>query len=72
MCVSMSMCVNVCVMVTFRVQQLGETQVLLGQVEGILQVVVGVGLLQLIEVDQVGSEEDQRGKRSLNADNPSE
>ena len=42
---------------TFRVQQLGEAQVLLGQVEGVLQVVVSVGLLQLVKVDQIGSEQ---------------
>lgn len=31
-----------CVLLTFRVQQLGEAQVLLSQVEGILQVVVSI------------------------------
>lgn len=38
---------------TFWVQKFGETQVLLGQVEGVLQVVVSVGLLQFVEINQV-------------------
>lgn len=38
---------------TFWVQEFGETQVLLGQVEGVLQVVVSVGLLQFVEINQV-------------------
>lgn len=41
---------------TFRVQQFGEPQVLFSQVEGILKVVVSVGLLQLVKVDQIRSE----------------
>lgn len=41
---------------TFRVQQFGEAQVLFSQVEGILKVVVSVGLLQLVKVDQIRSE----------------
>lgn len=40
---------------TLGVQELGQAQVLLGQVKGVLQVVVGVGLLQLVKVDQVWS-----------------
>lgn len=38
---------------TFGVQQLGQPQLLLGQVEGVLQVVVRVTLLQGLEVQQV-------------------
>lgn len=41
---------------TFRVQKFGEAQVLLGQVEGVLQVVVSVGLLQFVEINQVWPE----------------
>lgn len=41
---------------TFRVQKLGESQVLFSQVEGILKVVVSVGLLQLVKVNQIRSE----------------
>lgn len=40
---------------TFRVQQFGETQVLLGDVEGLLQVVCRIGPSQFVELDQVGS-----------------
>ena len=42
--------------VTLGVQQLGDAQVLLCQVESVLKVVVSVRLLQLIEVDQIGPE----------------
>lgn len=38
---------------TFGVQEFGEPQVLLRQVEGVLQVVVSVGLLQFVEINQV-------------------
>lgn len=38
---------------TFWIEEFGETQVLLGQVEGVLQVVVSVGLLQFVEINQV-------------------
>lgn len=50
--------------VTFRVQQLGQAQVLFSQVEGILQVVVSVGLLQLVKVDQIRPERDKRTRWS--------
>lgn len=53
---------------TLGVQQLGESQVLLGQVEGILQVVVSVWFLQLVKVDQVRSEKEQK-VRALNKTN---
>lgn len=38
---------------TLRVQQLAEPQLLLGRVEGLLQVVGSVGLGQLVEVDEI-------------------
>lgn len=38
---------------TLRVQQFSEAQVLLGQVEGVLQVVVNVGLLQLVKINEI-------------------
>lgn len=57
MCVSVSLFMHRCVLLTFRVQQLGEAQVLLSQVEGILQVVVSIWFLQLVIVYQVWSEE---------------
>lgn len=41
---------------TFRVKKLGESQVLFSQVESILKVVVSVGLLQLVKVNQIRSE----------------
>lgn len=44
--------------VTFRVQQLGEAQVLLSQVESILQVVVSIGLFQLVKVYEVRPEDE--------------
>lgn len=47
---------------TFRIEQFGESQVLLGQVEGVLQVVVNVGLLQLVEVHKVWPETNIEGK----------
>jgi len=53
----------VCETLTLGIQQLGEAQVLLGQVEGILQVVVSVGFLQLIKVDQVRSEDNNNNKK---------
>lgn len=42
---------------TFWVQQLGEAQVLLCQVKSVLQVVVSVGLLQFVKVDQIRPED---------------
>lgn len=41
---------------TFGIQKLGEAQVMFSQVEGILKVVVSVGLLQLVKVNQIRSE----------------
>lgn len=38
---------------TLWVQELGKPQMLLSQIEGILQVVVGIGLFQLVKVNQV-------------------
>lgn len=38
---------------TLRVEQFSEAQVLLGQVEGVLQVVVDVGLLQLVKINKI-------------------
>ena len=38
---------------TFRVQKLGQVQLLFGYVEGIVQVVDGVGLGQLLVLNQV-------------------
>lgn len=45
---------------TFRVQKLGEAQVLLSQVEGILEVVVSVRLLKLVKVNQIGSGQEEK------------
>lgn len=57
----MSVCICASVSsLTLGVQQFGEAQVLLGQVEGILQIVVSVRFLQFIKVNQVWSEEDKQ------------
>lgn len=45
---------------TFRVQQPGDAQMLLCQVESGCQVVLSVGLSQLIKVNQIGSENAQK------------
>lgn len=38
---------------TFRVQEFGEPQVLLSNVEGLLEVVCGIGPDQLMELNQI-------------------
>lgn len=40
---------------TFWIQQFGETQMLFGQVESVLQVVVSIRLLQFVKINQVRS-----------------
>lgn len=40
---------------TFSVQQLGKSELLLSNIEGIVQVVHGVAPVQLVELNQVGS-----------------
>lgn len=51
---------------TFWVEQLGQAEVLLCQVKGILQVVVSVRLLQFIKVDQIRSENNAQRFSSYN------
>lgn len=46
---------------TFRVQQLCEAQVLFSQVKGILQIIVGIGFLQLVKVYQVRPKGEREG-----------
>ena len=36
---------------TFSVEELGESELLLGHVEGVVQIVIGVRLAQLLVVD---------------------
>lgn len=43
------------IFLTFGVQEFGETQVVLGDVEGLLQVVRRIGARQLVELYQVRS-----------------
>lgn len=40
---------------TFRVQQLGQPQFLLSHIESILEIVVSVGPLQVVKLNQVRS-----------------
>lgn len=57
-----SMCV--CAL-TLRVQQSGKTQMLLCQVKGVLEIVVSVGFLQFIKINQVWSETRRKWRTRL-------
>lgn len=45
---------------TFRVEERDDAQLTLGHFEGVFQVVPGIGVLQLIEVNQVGPGDEAR------------
>lgn len=59
-----------CVGLTLRVQQAGQTQVLLGCAEGSLQVVVGIGLGEFAEVHEIRPVQGIEGEGSRQAPVP--
>lgn len=61
-----------CAGLTLRVQQAGQTQVLLGCAEGSLQVVVGVGLGEFTEVHEIRPVQGIEGEGSRQAPVPGE